>query len=200
MVLLGPKLLTELLTLDERKLAKQWDKTGSFMDLCCDETWVCEAARVEEECDGRVEAGLAMRAYATAKYDPALDGVRHEMRRKMRLQSILFVELKRWMTEWDIGLAFEETYTEARRLVRAHLKQPSPALDAWVEAVIEEDTHLPEEADKPVRSQTKAQLSLMMSEEDWETLARVAATAAADIVSTSVRQAGKVEQKFTGVV
>lgn len=118
----------EALALDERKLAEQWEKTGSFMELCRDEAWIEEAARIEDECNGRVEAGLAVKAYAAAKYDPALSDVHQNMRRRMRLQSILFSELSLWIEEWEIGAAFEETYTEARQLVRAHLKQPSPAL------------------------------------------------------------------------
>lgn len=155
------------------------------MDLYQDKAWVRESARIEEECGGRIEAGLAMKAYAQAKYDPALADVRKELRRKMRLQSILFSELNRWMTEWDIGTAFEETYTKARQLVRAHLKQPPPALADWIEAVLEEDKQ-PDDADKPVRSQTRAQLVLMMTDEDWEVLAQVAASTAAKIVRSKV--------------
>jgi len=184
---------------DDQILAEQLAKTGNLMDLCRNKEWVEESARIEQECDGRIEAGLAMRAYAQAKYDPALDHVRAEMRRKMRLQSILFVELKCWMEEWDIGAALEDTYTKARQLVRAHLKQPSPVLADWVEAVLEEDAQGQEQdgADKPVRAQTRAQLALMMTDEDWETLARVAAAAAADIVTASVRKASQVESKTT---
>ena len=182
--------------MDERKLAEQWEKTGSLMDLCRDEAWMEEAARIEDECDGRVEAGLVMKAYAAAKYDPALSDVRQNMRRRMRLQSILFSELSLWIEEWDIGAAFEETYTEARRLVRAHLKQPSPDLSDWIEAVLEEDKQ-PDDTDKPLRSQTRSQLALMMTDEDWETLAKVAANTAADIASASVRKASQAEPKAT---
>ncbi|MEO1620788.1 MAG: hypothetical protein AAFU53_07110 [Cyanobacteria bacterium J06632_3] len=185
--------------MDDLKLTEQWAKTGSFMDLCRDEAWLDEAARIEEECGGRIEAGLAMKAYAQAKYDPALADVRKELRRKMRLQSILFSELNRWMKEWDIGAAFEKTYTEARQLVRAHLKQPSPTLSDWIEAVLEEDKQL-DDADKPVRAQTRAQLTLMMTDEDWKTLAQVAATAAEEVVLSHMRTADKTEQQTTVAV
>ena len=168
--------------LDDLKLAEQWAKTGSFMDLCLDEEWVREAARIEDECDGRIEAGPAMRAYAAAKYDDSLADARKSMRQQMRVQSILFVELKRWMMEWGIGIAFEEIYTEARELVRAHLKQPSPELAEWVEAVLAEEDQAPQNSDRPVRAQARAQLFAMMTDEDCETLAQVAAKAAAAIV------------------
>ena len=100
------------------------------------------------------------------------------------------------MKEWDLGAAFEETYTEARQLVRAHLKQPSPALAVWIEAVLEEDKQ-PDDADKPVRAQTRAQLVLMMTSEDWKTLAQAAAAAAEEIVLSHMRTASKTEQQTT---
>mgnify|MGYP001792205179 CR=1 FL=1 len=183
--------------MDDQTLAEQLAKTGDIMDLARDEAWVRESARIEEECGGRIEAGLAVKAYAQAKYDDSLVHVRQELRSQMRVQSILFGELRRWMEEWDIGGAFSDTYTEARELVRTHLKQPTPELKTWVEAVLEEDTQVPEGADKPLRAQTGAQLSMMRSEEDWETLARGAAAAIADIILARARQAGQVESKTT---
>ena len=36
------------------------------MDLCKDEAWLREAARIEDETGGQVEAGLAMREYSRA--------------------------------------------------------------------------------------------------------------------------------------
>jgi len=182
---------------DDQTLAAQLAKTGDIMDLARDENWVRESARIEEECGGRIEAGLAVKAYAQAKYDESLNHVRLELRSQMRAQSILFSELLHWMETWDIGGAFSDTYTEARERVRAHLKLPTPELEAWVEAVLEEDTQAQEGADKPVSSQTRAQFLLMMSDEDWETLARVAAAAIADIVLAHAPQANKVKEEAT---
>ena len=183
--------------MDDQTLAKQFAQTGDIMDLCRDEAWVRESARIEAECDGRIEAGLAMKAYAEAKYDDSLSDVRKMLRQQMRVQSILFSELRRWMEEWNIGGAFEETYTEARQLVRAHLKQPTPELKNWVEAVLTEDDRVQKLIDKPVRAQTRAQLSLMMTDQDWATLAQVAADTAAHLASESVLNASKPEQPST---
>ena len=176
---------------DDQTLAKQFAQTGDIMDLCRDEAWVRESARIEAECDGHIEAGLAIKAYAEAKYDDSLSDVRKAMQQQIRVQSILFSELRRWIEEWDIGGAFEETYTEARQLVRAHLKQPTPALEEWVKAVLEEDSQAPDLTDRPVRAQTRVQLSLMLTGQDCETLARVAANSVAD----HVLQASKVGQQ-----
>ena len=183
--------------MDDQTLAAQFAKTGDIMDLCRDEAWVKESARLEAECDGRIEAGLAMKAFAEAKYDDSLGDVRKGMQLQMRVQSILFSELQRWMAEWDIDSAFDETYTEARQLVRAHLKQPTPELKDWVEAVLAEDGSVPEPSDKPVRAQTRTQLSRMMTAQDWATLAQVAADTAATLASASVLKASQPEQTST---
>ncbi|MGI8936252.1 MAG: hypothetical protein ACR2FS_19500 [Phormidesmis sp.] len=175
--------------MDEQTLTEQFAKTGNIMDLCCDEGWVRESAQIEAECDGRIEAGLAMKAYAAAKYDDSLGGVRQGLRQQMRVQSILFCELRLWLEEWDIGGSFEDTYTEARQRVRGHLKQPSSALEGWVKAVLAEDEQAQELSEKPVRAQTRAQLFLMMTDEDWKILAQVAA----DIASASVLKASKAD-------
>lgn len=176
--------------MDDQTLAEQLAKTGDMMDLARDKNWVRESAQIETECGGRIEAGLDMKAYAQAKYDDSLAPVRQALRRQMRIQSILFVELERWMMEWDIGIAFEATYTEARERVRTHLKQPAPELAAWAEAVLIEADSTPPLSAQPARAQTRAQLLAMMTDEDWETLAQIAASAA----SASVLSVAKAEQ------
>lgn len=62
--------------------------------------------------------------------------------------------------------------------------------------MLEEDRQQGEE-DKPVRAQTRAQLSLMMTDEDWKVLAQVAAQSDADVASASVRKASQSEPKTT---
>ena len=81
--------------MDNQTLAAQLAKTGNIMDLARDEAWVRESARIEDECGGRIEAGLAMKAYTQTKYDDSLAHVHKELRSQMRVQSILFVELRR---------------------------------------------------------------------------------------------------------
>ena len=163
------------------------------MDLCHDETWVRESARIETECDGQIEAGLVVKAYAIAKYDPANADIRREMKRQVRVQSLLFSELKRWMTEWDIGVSFEATCTEARQLVRSHLKQPTPALKGWIEDVFAEDNKAQELIDKPSQAQSRVQLVLMLTSDDWENLANVAAEFAACVASARVFKVSEIE-------
>ena len=163
------------------------------MDLCRDEEWVRESARIEKECDGRIEAGLSMKAYAEAKCDDSLGSVRQVLGQQMRVQSILFMELHRWMKEWDIGIAFTPTYTEARELIRVHLKQPTPDVKEWIEALLSEDAQTPELVEKPVKAETRAKLLQMMTPEDWNKLETVASEAAASVVSSGIIKARQKE-------
>lgn len=170
------------------------------MDLCRDEEWVRESARIEKECDSRIEAGLAMKGYAQAKYDDSLSSVRSALRQQMRVQSILFTELHRWMKEWDIGIAFTPTYTEARELIRTHLKQPTPAVKEWTEALLSEDAQEPELVEKQVKAETRSKLLQMMTAEDWNKLETVASEAAASVVSSSILKARQKEVHSTVAV
>ena len=49
--------------MDEQLQAEQYARTGNLMDLCHNEAWLRNAAQIEDECDGNVEAGAAMRGY-----------------------------------------------------------------------------------------------------------------------------------------
>ena len=177
--------------MDNRKLAEQLAKTGNLMDLCHDEAWIKEAARIEEKCNGQVEAGLVVQHYATAKYDDSRNDVRQASRQQMRIQSILFSELQQWIQEWNIGLSFEETYTKARELVRRHLKNPDPELQNWLQSLLTEDTQVQEINNMPIRTQTRDKLAQMLTEEDWIVLAK----AAAKSISAGVLQLGQTKQQ-----
>lgn len=183
--------------MDDQILAEQSALTGDIMDLCRHEAWVRDGAQIEAECDGRIEAGLALKDYAAAKYDDARNDIRKMLHQQMRIQSILFSELRLWMEEWDIGISFEATYTAARQLLRSHLRTPSADLKDWLDALLAEDRQAQVRTDKPVRAQTREQLSRMMTDKDWDTLAQTAAEAAATIVSASVLNASKAKQQST---
>lgn len=160
---------------EDRQLAEQFAKTGDLMDLCFDETWLRASAAAEEASGGYVEAGLMMRDYLARSKT-----VSPEQVQQMRLQSILFTELQHWMSSWQLGLSFEATYTQARQLIRQHLRALTPEQQTWVDSLIAEDEQAPEPGQKIVRSQAIAMLSQMFTQEDWQVLADTAAQGMAD--------------------
>ena len=52
--------------MDDTTLVAQYAQTGNLMNLCKDEAWLRETARIEDEVGGQLEAGLAMREYSRA--------------------------------------------------------------------------------------------------------------------------------------
>ena len=112
--------ISQISLMDERRLAEQFAQTGNLMDLCASEDWLKELAQVEADCGGSVEAGLALREYAARLGAPTVQQLQ-----MVKLHSTLFSELHAWMESWQLGLSFETTYTEARRLIRHRLQNLS---------------------------------------------------------------------------
>ncbi|MGF1520171.1 MAG: hypothetical protein ACFCVB_20550 [Nodosilinea sp.] len=156
--------------MDERRLAEQFAQTGNLMDLCASEDWLKESAQVEADCGGRIEAGLALREYAARVGAPTV-----EQLQMVKLQSTLFLALRAWMESWQLGLSFEPTYTEARRLIRYRLQHLSPEQHIWARTLLagpDRDLSFDPHA---VRSQVIAMLGDLLTQEDWQILANTAA-------------------------
>ena len=160
--------------MDEQTQAEQYARTGNLMDLCNDEAWVREAARIEEECSGDIGAGVSMRGYEAWLQDLSLEQQK-QIRQEMRLQSILFSELYDWMQTWGLGVSFEETYTLARRLVRDRvseafrlyrLEETTSEQATWIEKLLAEDLQN-SSGEKLVRGETVTRLTEMLTLEDW---------------------------------
>jgi hypothetical protein len=156
--------------MDERRLAEQFAQTGNLMDLCASEDWLRGSVQVEADCGGNVEAGLALRDYVAGLGSPTI-----EQLQMVKLQSILFSELRAWMDSWQLGLSFEATYTEARRLIRHHLQHLSPEQQSWAKTLLTASEQDPDSDQESGRSQAIAMLGDLLTQEDWQTLANTAA-------------------------
>ena len=162
--------ISQISLMDERRLAEQFAQTGNLMDLCASEDWLKESAQVEADCGGRVEAGLALRDYVTRLSAPTV-----EQLQMVKLQSILFTELHAWMASWQLGLSFEATYTEARRLIRYRLQHLSPEQHIWVRTLLTTSEQTLASDQQPVHPQAIAMLGDLLTQEDWQILANTAA-------------------------
>ncbi|MEL7352096.1 MAG: hypothetical protein AAF050_15115 [Cyanobacteria bacterium J06649_5] len=174
--------------MDDATLAAQFAKTGNIMDLFNTPEWLQEIKDNEFDGAGTIGAGLATRSYVEAVNKLTSDQLR-AIKRKARLQAILFTELSDWMQTWDLGIGFENVYIVSRRIVREHLELLNPEQQAWIETLLIEDKTLERGAEKPVRQQTKAMLAEMFTADDWK---RMADTAAQTIKDT-VLQVGQVK-------
>ncbi|WP_072016108.1 hypothetical protein [Leptolyngbya sp. KIOST-1] len=156
--------------MDERRLAEQFAQTGNLMDLCASEDWLKESAQAEADCGGRVEAGLTLREYAARLGAPTI-----EQLQMVKLQSTLFSVLRTWMESWELGLSFETTYTEARRLIRHRLQHLSPEQQDWAKRLLAGPEQNLAFDQQSVRSEAIAMLGDILTQDDWQTLANTAA-------------------------
>lgn len=155
------------------------------MDLCNNEAWLQESAQIEDGYGCQVEAGLAMQNYQQAVNALTPDQMR-QTHQQMRVQSILFTELYRWMNKWNLGAGFEGTYTVARRLIRTHLANPTPDQQALIKALLIEDAQT-EGISKPVQQEIVGMLSEMFTSENWQAMA----SAASQSISARVLSVGQ---------
>lgn len=158
--------------MDDPTRAEQLAKVNALLSAPCDEEWIAETEWIEG--DGWVEAGVMAKPYV--EYLKSLTSEQHQfLRRRMRLFSILYPELKEWLQSWELGCSFEAVYTEARQLIYEHLKQPTPEQDAWITALIAEDDQNLPRSERPLRAQVIPLLSALLTQDDRQALADIAA-------------------------
>lgn len=158
--------------MDENLLAAQYDRTGNLMDLCSTDIWLQELAESEDKSIGSIEAGLTMREYSRAIDVLPADRLQ-QLRQQMKVQSILFTQLRQWMESWDLGAGFEDAYVLARRLIRVRLASPTPTQQEFIESVGLEDSQRTD-VNTPTPQQIVAILSEMLTQEDWQAIAQTA--------------------------
>jgi hypothetical protein len=171
--------------MDDQLLAEQYAKTGNLMDLCHDPAWLQESARIEDETGGQIEAGLVMQAYQRQVNELTGEQAKH-LRNQMKVQSTLFTALHTWMNDWNLGAGFQETYTIARRLVRQHLAEPSPALQQFVAGLLAEASPM-DSGNQPTQQQVIELLAEVLTAEDWQVMAQAASQSiAAQVLKTGL--------------
>ena len=161
-------------------LTQQLKKTGNLMDLLNDEAFVREAAAIETECGGAVEAGLGLRSYV-AQIEAASPEALKQQRQSVKALSILLPELRQWIEGWQLGLCFEAVYTEAQRLIYERFDNFVVEQQSWIHDLLVENKQGLPVGERPVRAQAMAKpskgiakLSALLTEEGWQALAKIA--------------------------
>jgi hypothetical protein len=135
-----------------------------------DEKGLRASVEIEARFGGDVEAGV----WLTNRHSDAVAEPEkvEAMLQAMRLQSILFTELRTWMTSWNLGVGLESAIICARSIIRQHLERCSEEQQAYFEALLAEDKT---SVEYPVlRQQVTSYLQQMLTPEDWQTIAQVA--------------------------
>ncbi|NEP15466.1 MAG: hypothetical protein F6J97_01030 [Leptolyngbya sp. SIO4C1] len=169
--------------MDEQALAQQLAKTGNLLDLLNADPW-----GQADDWDGSIEAGLDLKAYVEQLDQVPVEAYRLQ-RWYVRLLSILWPELKTWLQSWNLGLSFEAVYTEAKQRVYQHIKELTPEQTDWMNALLAEDEQRLPVAERQVRAQVVPMLSALLTPEDHQALANIAAQDMAKGVLLQVKAA-----------
>lgn len=156
----------------DKILTQQLKKTGNLMDLLNDEAFVREAAAIETECGGAVEAGLELKSYV-AQIEAASPEALNRQRQSVKVLSILLSELRQWLEGWQLGPCFEAVYTEAQRLIYERFDNFMVEQQAWIHDLLVENKRGLPVGERPVRAQAITKLSALLTEEGWQSLAKI---------------------------
>lgn len=127
-----------------------------------------------DDWDGPTEAGADLKAYVEQLASVPAEKYRQQ-RWQMRVLSIVWPELKRWLQTWDLGLSFDAVYQEAKKRIHQHIKQPTPAQTEWLDALLTEADQKQPNAERKHHSAVIPKLSSWLTAEDYQALAEIAA-------------------------
>jgi hypothetical protein len=158
--------------MDDQKLREHYEKTGNLMGILRDPEVLREMVKAEDECMGSIGAGFPAYSNNPQPVDP--EKLREAMY-KMRLQSLLFVELETMMNLAGLGVGTEVAIVEARRRVHGRLGSLSGEQRSFFEALVAEE--LSASLDKPLRLQLRGRIYSLLSIDDWDAVWLVATNA-----------------------
>jgi hypothetical protein len=153
----------------KKRLAELKSQAVNLTDLFTNPEWVTLAAELEDACDVTIEAG-----YTGANLDKLLLDPEGFMRMK-QIQSIVARELRRWLTELNLGIGTDAALACARKIVLERLTNPSVEIQTTLESVMDTEefmARLPLPAD--VQADVRVLLQQAITAEDWEAIAQAA--------------------------
>lgn len=141
------------------------------MDLLLDETWLKQAVQAEELVGGNIGAGLN---WGSAFGDLILNF--ELMGRLTTLRISLNKEVRLLLNEWNLGTATKIAVKTAREIILEKLRLPTPEVRQRVLITLENDELYGEEFISN-RDILRSLLELLLTPQDWEAIAAVAADA-----------------------
>jgi hypothetical protein len=158
--------------MDEQRLRQKYEGTGDLLDRLDDPKFLREMIEAEDACGGAIGAGFPAYSLNPRPVDPELW---KQAMKKVRLQSILFVELEILMQAANLGGGTEATIIEARRRIHQQLTQLNEEQQAFFTALLEEDQLQP--AELTLRPQVKSKLYSLLTPSDWNVIGQAATNA-----------------------
>jgi hypothetical protein len=130
-----------------------------------------EMIATEDECE-EIGAGFPAYSYNPQPVDP--EKLRQAMH-KVRLLSLLFVELEAMMNQANLGAGTEATILEARRRIHEKLDSLSAEQQSFFDDLVAEELLAPQ--NKPIHDQLRAKIASLLSAADWDAIGQEATNA-----------------------
>jgi hypothetical protein len=130
-----------------------------------------EMIATEDECE-EIGTGFPVYSYNPQPVDPEkVKAVMH----KVRLLSLLFVELEAMMNQANLGAGTEAAILEARRSIHEKLDHLSADQQSFFDDLVAEELSAP--PNKPIHDQLRAKIVSLLSDADWNAIGQEAANA-----------------------
>jgi hypothetical protein len=157
---------------EKQKLPEQSGETENLKNIFSHEHdlwWKMIAAEDEYE---EIGAGFPAYSYNSRPVDPEkVEAVMH----KVRLLSLLFVELETMMNQANLGAGTEAAILEARRRIHDKLDYLSAEQQSFFDGLVAEELSAP--PSKPIHDQLRAKMVSLLSAVDWNAIGQEATNA-----------------------
>lgn len=156
--------------MNEQRRAEQLQIADERMAQLNDTDWLQQHPAAELEGDGWIEAGNGLQPYVAGLERLAVPDVK-QMKAQVKVLSILLPVLRERLESCELGASFEAVYVEAQSLLFERIQQAAVAHESWIEALM-----VAHERDASVgREQVREKLGEILTLENWQKLAKVAA-------------------------
>ncbi|UKP01001.1 hypothetical protein [Nostoc sp. UHCC 0870] len=157
--------------MNQHEFNKNHDHPGQNnpMDLLLDETWLRQAVESEELVGGNIGAGLN---WGSAFGDLMLTG--ELLGRLTTLRISLNKEVRLLINDWNLGTATKIAVKTARERILEKLRLPTPKVRQHIVMILGRDELYGEEFISN-REVLRESLEILLTPQDWETIAVVAA-------------------------
>jgi len=156
--------------MNDQRRAEQIAMADELMRQLNDPVWLKQNADID--CDGWVDAGNGLQPYVAALKRLSTQEMR-TIKAQARVLSMLLPVLRNWMESWELGASFEAVYIKAQTVLFYRIQKASFSQEDWFEEL--SLAYAQGTRAKHPPAQLRKRLTEVLTQENWQALAKVAA-------------------------